>query len=350
MGIRQTQILERAVDYQQLAIGQHVPSNFTVNADGTSDYKDIQSAIDALPSTGGKIFIKAGTYEIDSTLTIPSNTSLEGVGYSSHIKLADGTNDPLIENDDQAGGNNYMDISNLRIDGNYANNTSSFNYGIYFRNVDNSRIEHVWVHDCSKNGAGIFFDSCEYNILSSLHSYDHALASSGIYLTTSSNYNILDGCQSYNNGGWGVRVVGSDYNVISDCTLDYNDYSGIRLNNGDFYTINGNIIRRNKRHGIELYDRSDHNVCNGNIVVNNSRDNANTYSGIAITSNIGYSTYNTITNNQCIDTTNTQKYGIEEDNAGDDYNQISGNTCRGNVTAPINSLGPHSMVFNNIEK
>ena len=45
----------------------------------------IQSAIDALPSEGGKVFLPAGTYLIDSTTTIPSNVWIEGAGASSTI-------------------------------------------------------------------------------------------------------------------------------------------------------------------------------------------------------------------------------------------------------------------------
>lgn len=44
-----------------------------VDADGTGDYTDIQSALDAVPSGGGLVTVKAGTYTITSTLLVKTN-------------------------------------------------------------------------------------------------------------------------------------------------------------------------------------------------------------------------------------------------------------------------------------
>ncbi len=44
--------------------------------DGTDDDAQIQAAISALPSTGGKIFCAAGHYSLTNTVTLPSNTAL----------------------------------------------------------------------------------------------------------------------------------------------------------------------------------------------------------------------------------------------------------------------------------
>ncbi len=41
-----------------------------VALDGTGDFDDIEEAINALPSSGGTIFIKDGTYTITNTITI----------------------------------------------------------------------------------------------------------------------------------------------------------------------------------------------------------------------------------------------------------------------------------------
>lgn len=40
---------------------------FIVADDGSGDFDNIQDAINALPSTGGEIFIKEGTYLIDTS-------------------------------------------------------------------------------------------------------------------------------------------------------------------------------------------------------------------------------------------------------------------------------------------
>ncbi len=44
---------------------------------------DIQVAIDDLPATGGKVFVLAGTWNLDSLLSIPGNVWVEGSGKST---------------------------------------------------------------------------------------------------------------------------------------------------------------------------------------------------------------------------------------------------------------------------
>ena len=46
-----------------------------------ADFTDIQTAINALPSAGGKVFVKAGTYVVMQTILIQqSNVQLQGEG------------------------------------------------------------------------------------------------------------------------------------------------------------------------------------------------------------------------------------------------------------------------------
>jgi parallel beta helix pectate lyase-like protein len=56
-------------------------STFVVDIKGDGDFTSLQPAIDALPAAGGKIFVKAGTYPITSTITITgSNVQIQGEG------------------------------------------------------------------------------------------------------------------------------------------------------------------------------------------------------------------------------------------------------------------------------
>ena len=59
----------------------------------------IQAAIDNLPASGGKVLLSKGTFTINTALTIPNNIILEGYGWSSILKLAAGTDDRMIENE-----------------------------------------------------------------------------------------------------------------------------------------------------------------------------------------------------------------------------------------------------------
>ena len=65
-----------------------------------ADFTDLQSAVAALPSTGGKIFVKAGTYPITSTVQIGmSNVQIqgEGMGITKFVADAGMTASPVIE-------------------------------------------------------------------------------------------------------------------------------------------------------------------------------------------------------------------------------------------------------------
>jgi pectin methylesterase-like acyl-CoA thioesterase len=56
-------------------------STFVVDINGNGDFTSLQPAIDTLPATGGKIFVKAGVYPITSTITIRvSNVQIQGEG------------------------------------------------------------------------------------------------------------------------------------------------------------------------------------------------------------------------------------------------------------------------------
>jgi hypothetical protein len=56
-------------------------STFVVDINGNGDFTILQPAIDALPATGGKIFVKAGVYPITSTIRITeSNVQIQGEG------------------------------------------------------------------------------------------------------------------------------------------------------------------------------------------------------------------------------------------------------------------------------
>ena len=70
---------------QPLAIARntsidHSESTFVVSLDPTQgDFTSLQPAIDALPATGGKIFVKAGVYPLLNTISMKqSNIQIQG--------------------------------------------------------------------------------------------------------------------------------------------------------------------------------------------------------------------------------------------------------------------------------
>lgn len=84
--------------------------------DGVDDYTEVQAVLDALPATGGKIVLYAGTYDFDNVgagvtvaRAIP-NVSIEGSGYGTYI---DGDGVTAVFND---GGQANWEFINLRTD------------------------------------------------------------------------------------------------------------------------------------------------------------------------------------------------------------------------------------------
>ena len=69
----------------------------TVARNGTGDFEDIQKALNSLPSTGGSVHVREGTYELTASLVIPSNTILLGDGMGTIlVARAVGVPDDLI--------------------------------------------------------------------------------------------------------------------------------------------------------------------------------------------------------------------------------------------------------------
>lgn len=70
-----------------------IPATFIVSTStNTGNYTDIQTAINNLPSNGGKIFVRAGTYTITSPILIKvANTVIEGEGPATQINFNGGS-------------------------------------------------------------------------------------------------------------------------------------------------------------------------------------------------------------------------------------------------------------------
>ena len=95
------------------------PAYGAVGDNSTSNTTAIQAALDAVPSTGGSVFIPPGTYRT-ATLRMKSNTRLYGAGPSSILKFTSvsggaGTTGPggiMASADD----NTDMSVSDLKLD------------------------------------------------------------------------------------------------------------------------------------------------------------------------------------------------------------------------------------------
>jgi hypothetical protein len=114
--------------------------------DGVDDQVEIQAAIDALPANRGRVQLSEGTFLVSLTVRIKNFLHLLGVGSGTVIKLANGANCNVIENDNITHGNSFFLLSDFKIDGNRANCPGG-GYGLYLEKCILSRIENLTVSE-----------------------------------------------------------------------------------------------------------------------------------------------------------------------------------------------------------
>lgn len=302
----------------------HTESEVDYLCDGTDDQTVINNAISALPSTGGRIVIREGTYNLSGSVNFNKSGTLEGVGISTILKrMYDGSSDPdgLITIN-STNSEDIMTIQNLCVDGNkniysYTGNTGILinqgnnhkvlsctcinnYYGIYYYYLGNGYNAIVANNSCRNNYYGIYsrhmnlatFNAniCSYNqygiyvigeqnsIVGSVchqNSVDNIVLEYGLYNTISGNttyggtcgINIGYGC--YNNTVSGNIGFGSQYNFYVSGTANavtgntsINGENGIYLGGTSQNTISGNACYNNNK-GI-LLQYSSNNTISGN--------------------------------------------------------------------------------------
>jgi hypothetical protein len=231
-------------------------NDFT-NADVTRDA--IQFAIDSL-SNGGIVQLSAGTYAIDETVTLTGHTSnltattLAGLGPgSSMIKLADSSDTDMIDN---VGNNFHVEIRDLQLEGNKANNASG--YAISWSTCHVSRISRVRIRN-TKDG-GIKLNGCndvKIDDVSSILSDGYGIelnqncaavqiiggtlennTSGGVYNKNTLSLAML-GTYFEGNSGWCVYHEGGNANFCSYTSLwmHSGNANGILFVNGDYCSV-----------------------------------------------------------------------------------------------------------------
>lgn len=124
--------------------------------DCSGDQQEINTAIQALPSVGGKVLLMEGHYDIKfvtgtlgGILIDRSNVTLEGVGMATRLRLADAQNTNVI----RISGNGTKDIviQNMYIDGNFDSwNSDGVGFescGVKAKSSGSSPIQNVTVEN-----------------------------------------------------------------------------------------------------------------------------------------------------------------------------------------------------------
>jgi len=337
-------------------------STLVVALDGSGDFDDIQEAINALPSTGGSVFIKEGTYIITKSINInKSYVTIEGTGFSTEIKIKDSTTSDRFWMF-YAESKSNISIKNLYLNGNGDNITiGGYFYGVYFYlcnscRVENCRIEYFSLGDC------IYF-----------------LLGSGKHLVT----NCILGKGTYSVVGGGVRMMApnsiisnniidspEDFGILfqfsGKCTITGNivisPYSaGIRIGYGgrgeEDVIVSGNVVSGSVNHsGIFLHAPTGKIIIKGNVLVNNASSGIRLFSadnciveGNICEGNAGKG-LDLEESDNCIVNGNISEgndKGLEID-ADCDRVIYTGNYIRGNTTNQVIDNGTNTQLGHNI--
>lgn len=152
--------------------------SYGAKGDGvTNDVTAIQSAVTALNAYGaGILYFPKGTYLVDTTIKVGSNTTVLGEGWSSIVRLADSTGRPnygethIFANNSTVSGNENITFKDIAINCNVAKQYWDADdlggSGIHLNHARNSqvinvRIDSVWrsgVH--YENDSGLLVDHC----------------------------------------------------------------------------------------------------------------------------------------------------------------------------------------------
>ena len=268
---------------------------------GTNDQTVINNAISALPSTGGKIVLLEGTYNIGGTITInKSNVTIQGLGHNVILKTATSTTALKMFGISNATG---LIISDIVID--YANNTSADCIAIQLYSSDNVIIEHINILNNKGNGIGWF--NCNYTRFSDIsfinvrqciwdRGRNHSsiidkwivdTVTNGITLDSSSTLNKIVDCIVRSATDNGIKSDAA-YTMIND-NIVYGCSNGITVN-GNCSTVADNNVRDSDI-GISVNGKYV-NVSGNTAIRADDSGNVSSYSSSQYTISMGSSSAN----------------------------------------------------------
>lgn len=312
--------------------------------DGTDDDVQIQAAIDALPSGGGTVMLTEGTFDYDTTVSLPGDgkrVTLRGVGYGTVLYSNSNSLGTFIDMGVITGFGpsviQTIEICHLtiRLDDDVTSNTNG---------IDLSERHRGNVHDClfmTTTTARKLIAIMGADVNNCIIRNNHCrLVHTGISLTGDLDDNLIEGNiidQPQYDGiymdGTGAAAGYAFKNTIANNQVEESGGDSLHLKLFRMGSIIGNSFTESTGgHGIHL-ETCLWNTITANICIENSRNPLDTYSGIYVDAD---SDENKITDNVCANHSGgtSQKYGVELA-SGATKNVVTGNTLLNNVTAAI---------------
>lgn len=308
------------------------------NCDGTADEVEINDALSNLPSTGGIVLLKKGTYNIAGSIDmLKSNVVLQGEGKATKIFLSNSANVDMIRVGNGTTIVNDCVVENMTVDGNRANQTSLGSPIIIWGSSGTKALRNI-VRGCR-------LTNCLSDCLKVIYA-DKGIVSG----------NVID----ENTGGAGIGIFSSSQNngIIGNVLIHntYGIYSSANYNN-----IVGNVLVDNTAYGVYV-----NGVVNLNISGNWFGSIAYFQTGVylaanaarnTITGNTFYQPYraifaaadanvigNTISGNS-IYLANQEAIYMQ---AGANQNAIVGNTIRSSAMHAIRIRGSKNVISSNM--
>jgi len=308
------------------------------NCDGTADEVEINDALSNLPSTGGIVLLKKGTYNIAGSIDmLKSNVVLQGEGKATKIFLSNSANVDMIRVGNGTTIVNDCVVENMTVDGNRVNQTSLGSPIIIWGSSGTKALRNI-VRGCR-------LTNCLSDCLKVIY------ADKGIIQN-----NVIE----ENTGGAGIGIFSSSQtNDIIGNVLIHNAY-GI-YSSANYNNIVGNVLVDNTAYGVYI-----NGVVNLNISGNWFGSIAYFQTGVylaasaarnTITGNTFYQPYraifaaadanvigNTISGNS-IYLANQEAIYMQ---AGANQNAIVGNTIRSSAMHAIRIRGSKNVISSNM--
>lgn len=191
--------------------------------DGVADNVEIQAAIDALPDTGGRVFLAEGTFYIDDPIFPRDYVHLQGQGmYCTILKSTTNLkNMPIILRTEtywtplerRTGPDNPscgVHLSDFKVDG-----SDSWGKGIFFRYLQDAILERLFVYKACHTGMGNDFHR---NVV-----YRNCRAEECGWRRYTYPDGSLCGCSGF---GLGVGAWEDEFCTVSDCIARNNIHAG----------------------------------------------------------------------------------------------------------------------------
>jgi len=312
------------------SFASRVVATVVVATDGTGDFTDIQSAIDALPAGGGVVYIKEGDYVLTDDLDVNiANVSLVGAGHSTVISTVTAGITLLSVT------HNYFTVENICFDTSGANAA----HCIFLDASHYSIIRACWfIGSAGTPGWHIYPEGCDYLKLLDCfflngtecfsqqgNACDHAIISGNFFNTPRGI------CVNLAFTSDGMLIANNTFRSGSDSMLYIRGYRVI---------ITNNLIDTTVKHGIYLLGGYQ-NIIGNNVIRGCDSADAASYDGIFL-----YDTVDNIVSNNVVHV--CDRYQINVSDAGCANNKIEGNSyddtgCVGG----INDAGTGTVIDHN---